>query len=133
MVILDLLLPSHESRSALVSKVLGCFFVMLATGMGVFFLFQALVPQVGYLESGAIVCMILAVLGAGFLFIGGKRAPSPQEEVAQRALGFFKDLDIEKVLKNNALLLSLLSLGGGIILSQLKNVKNLSGIYKMLK
>ena len=133
MFILDLLLHSRESSSGLVSKVLGCFFLMLGSLIGIFFLFQALAPKIGYLESGAIVCMVLVILGVGLLFVEKKKKPSPPEEAAQKALNFFKELDVEKVLKDNALTLSLLSLGGGMILSQLKNVKNLSGICKMLK
>jgi len=133
MFILDLLFNSRESSPALVSKILGCFFLMLAGLIGMFFLFQALVPLVGYLESGIITCGVLGVLGTGFLLMGQKKKASPQEELAEKALNFFKDFNLEKLLKNNAIAVSLLSFGIGIVLSQFKNIKNLSGIYKMLK
>ena len=133
MFILDLLFNSRESSPVLVSKILGCFFLMLAGLIGMFFLFQALVPLVGYLESGIIMCGVLGVLGTGFLLMGQKKKASPQEELAEKALNFFKDFNLEKLLKNNAIAVSLLSFGIGIVLSRFKNIKNLSGIYKMLK
>lgn len=133
MFILDLLLNARESRSVLVSKILGCFFLMLAGSVGVFFLFQVLVPIVGYLESGIIACGLLGVLGTGFLLVGKKTKASPQEELAEKVLNFFKGFDLETFLKNNAFAVSLLSFGVGIILSRFKNIKSLSRIYKMLK
>lgn len=133
MFILDLLLKSRESRPVLVSKILGCFFLILAGLIGVFFLFQALIPIVGYLESGILTCGFLGVLGTGFLFMSPKKKASPHEELAEKSLKFFKDFNLEKVLKNNALAVSLLSFGIGILLSQFKNIKSLSGIDKMLK
>jgi hypothetical protein len=106
---------------------------MLSGLVGTYFLFQALTPWVGYLESGGIVCGILAVLGLCFLFIEKKKKPSFQEEASHKVINFFKDLDIEKVLKDHAVPLSLISLGAGFILSQIKDPKKLMGIYRMLK
>lgn len=55
------------------------------------------------------------------------------EVASQKISNVIKDFDIEKILKENAVPLSLLSLGVGIILSQIKNPKNLSEIYKIIK
>lgn len=131
--LLDLLFHSRQSTPILVSKVLGCFFLMLGSVVGMFFLFQSLVPIVGYLESGAIAGAALIVLGIGFLMLGQSKKPAPSDEIAEKALNFFNDFDLEKYLKNNALPLSLLSLGIGVILSQLKPIKNLPGMDKILK
>ena len=131
--ILDLLLKSQESRPTLVTKIVGCFFLMLSGLVGTYFLFQVLTPWVGYLESGGIVCGTLAALGFGFLLIEKKKKPSLQEEASHKILNFVKNLDVEKILKNNALLLSLFSLGVGIVLSQIKDPKKFMGIFKTLK
>ena len=131
--ILDLLLKTQESRPALVTKMVGCFFLMLSGLVGTYFLFQVLTPWVGYLESGGIVCGVLAVLGFCFLFIEKKKKPSFQEEASHKVLDYLKGFDIEKVLKDNAVPLSLISLGAGFILSQIKDPKKLMGIYRMLK
>lgn len=131
--ILDLLLKSQESKPALVTKMVGCFFLMLSGLGGLYLMFQALTPWVGYLESGGIVCLILAIIGSCFLFIEKKKKPSLQDEAFNKILNFVKDFDIEKTLKDNALTLSLFSLGVGIILSQIKDHKKFAVIYKMLK
>ncbi len=133
MMILDLLLHSQQERPFLVSKILGVFFLMLGGVTGIFFLFQALNPLLGYLESGIIVCALLTVFGGGLLFIGPRKKVSPQEEMTEKAVSFFKDLKVEKMLQDNALIISLLALGGGLILSQLKNVKHLPEINKFFK
>ncbi len=134
MSIFDLLFKPNESRPLLVSKVLGCFFLLISGGMSTYFLFQALAPVVGYVEGGMIVSVLVGVLGVGLLCMGQKKPPSPPEEALEKALSFFKELEIEKYLKKNALAVSLLSFVGGVILSQLnKDIKSLSGIYKELK
>ncbi len=133
MTILDYFLHSPESRPSIITKALGCFFLMLGVTGGAFFLFQALIPVVGYGESGAIICGTLVIIGMCFLMIGGRKKLSLQEEVAQKALTFFKGFDVEKTLKNNALPLSVLSLGLGLVLSQFKNERPLSEFVKKLK
>lgn len=131
--ILELLLKSQESKPALVTKMVGCFFLMLSGLVGLYLLFQALTPWVGYLESGGIVCGIMAILGSCCLFIEKKKTRSLQEEASNKILTFVKDFDIEKTLKDNALTLSLFSLGVGLILSQIKDPTTFFGIYKKLK
>lgn len=133
MTILDYFLYSPESRPSLITKALGCFFLMLGVTGGAFFLFEALIPVVGYGESGAIISGALVIISVCFLMIGGRKKPSLQEEAAQKALTFFKDFDMEKTLKNNALPLSLLSLGLGLVLSQFKNARPLSEFVKKLR
>ncbi|MBS0271834.1 MAG: hypothetical protein JSR85_04225 [Proteobacteria bacterium] len=127
----DLLFKTREATSALGSKILGYFFLLLATAGGGFFLFQILVPLIGYLESGITVSATFAILGAGLLFFSQEKT-SPQEEAAQKAINFLNNFDLEKTLKDNALMISLLSFGVGIGLSQLKNATLISEAYKFL-
>jgi len=129
MILYDLL-ASRERGSSLGSKILGYCFLSIATLGGTFFLFQWLVPLLGYLESGAIICFILALTGGILLFMTRERKPPPHEILSHQALSFLKDLDVEKVLKEHALSLSLLSFGAGIALSQLNNPRKLIDLYK---
>lgn len=131
--ILALLLQPQESKPSLASKVIGCFFLMLSSAAGAYFLFQALALWVGYFESGGIVCGLLAVLGSCFLFREKKKKPSFKDEASHKILNFVKNFDIEKILKDNALTLSLFSLGIGILLSQVKGPKKPSLFYKIFK
>ncbi len=123
MMLLDLLLPSRQSRILLASKVLGCFFLMLGVAVGLFFLFQILVPIFGYLESGFVISAVLIALAIAFFFLAQNKQTTPQEEAIQKALNIFKDFDLESLLKNKPFAITLLSFIAGIILSQLKKSK----------
>lgn len=129
----DLLFHSRETKPSLLSKLLGCFFLMLGGGGGAYFLFQALIPHLGYLESGGLICGTMVLLGMCFLFIGKSKKPSPAEEVSQKISNVIKGFDMEKVLKENAVTLSLFSLGVGLILSQVKDPKKFAEIYNIFK
>jgi len=132
MILLDLL-NAHERKSTLLLQMAGYVFITVGVLIGLWFLFLYLTPLIGHFESGAIACTLLIILGAALIFIGQQKKASPQEESVEKISNFIKELDIEKLLKNNALLISLLSLGMGFILSQMKNVKNLSHVYKSFK
>lgn len=135
MSIFDPLLALHPMRPFPTYKVLGGIFVTLGGLGGVYFLFQALAPLVGYAESGGIGCCLL--VGAGIIFLTldqkSRQKVSLPEEITYKALQSFKDFDLEKSLKNNAIPISLLSLVVGIALSQMKHVKELAEIYKLSK
>lgn len=133
MYILQSLFNPHENQNSLIYNILGCIFLLIGGLGGVFFLFQALIPLLGYLEGGAIACFVLIVFGSVLLFINKKRNTSPPEEIIQKALASFKDFHMEKLLKNNALPISLIALVLGVVLSQVKNIKSLPEIYKHLK
>ncbi len=124
---------SRESDPYLGEKILGYLFLSLAIVGGLYFLFEGLIPYFGYLESGAIICGILAFLGGILLFIGRGKTSPPHESLIHQMGSYLKQLEIEKVVKNNSLALSLLSFGIGIVLSQVKDPKKLAEIYKMLK
>lgn len=130
--ILETFLHSCVSKPVLGIKILGYCFLLLGGGTGAFFLFQALSPIVGYLESGGIISSLFIIFGI-FLLWREKSKSTPQEEAIQKIGTFFKELNIEKILKEHAIVISLLSVGAGIILSRIKNVKNISEICKKLK
>ena len=131
MTILDLFF--RTPRTNFTPKVLGGFFLILGVMLGVFFLFQMLAPIIGYNESGAIVSVGLIFLGLSLLLCRKFKTQESKEETAHDPLSAFSKIDIEKLFKENALPISLLSLIGGIILSQVTPHKHIPNIIKMLK
>ena len=131
MILCDLL-ASRSPNTSLGGRIVGYVFLSIAILGGTFFLFQGIVPLLGYLESGAIVCSLLGVVGGLLIFMTRKKKPLQQEGLSHQALSFFKDLHIEKMLKDNAVPIALLSLGVGFALSQLNNPHRLLEIYKKL-
>jgi len=80
MYLLHSLFKYHESPSSLIYKLLGGGFLLSGGLVGVFFLFQALIPFIGYLESAALACSILIVFGIDLLLIAQQRKTSSSEK-----------------------------------------------------
>jgi len=133
MFILNLLSKPHESASFLASKFVGIFLLLLAGGCGLFFLFQGLAPRIGYLESGAVITALLAIGGCLLLFLCPKKKTHPLDEGIRHAQDMFNHLDLEHLLKNNSGKMLLFSFGIGLMLSQIKDIKKLSDVIKLLK
>jgi hypothetical protein len=123
---------SREREYSLANKVLGYCFLSVGVLGGSYFLFQSLIPLLGYTESGAAICTILAFIGGVLLFMTRKKKSSSPEGLSQQTLSTLKNLDVEKILKEHALSLPLISFGVGIILSQLNNPRKLLDLYKTL-
>jgi hypothetical protein len=121
---------SRERESSLAKNVLGYCFLSIGILGGAYFLFQSLVPLLGYIESGAAICTILAFIGGTLLFMTRKKKSSSAEGLSQQTLSVLKDLDVEKILKEHALSLPLISFGVGVVLSQLNNPRKLLDLYK---
>lgn len=131
MTVLDLFFRTPQTNFT--PKVLGSLFLILGVGVGMFFLFQMLVPIIGYNESGAIISVGLIFLGLSLLLGEKFKTQKSKEEIEHDPLSAFNKIDIEKLFKDNALPISLLSLIGGIILSQVTPHKHIPNIIKMLK
>jgi hypothetical protein len=133
MSIFRLFLNAQGLTSNLSYKIFGYVFLACAGLGAIFLLFQTLVPLIGYLESGTLACAALGIVGGGLLLIDKKQQVSTPEEMINKLMTSLKGLDIDSTLKNNVVPLSLVLFGVGVALSQIKNVKNLSKIYKFLK
>jgi len=127
------LLKPQERASFLIARIVGYFFLILALGFGIFFLFQALVPVIGHLESGAVLCVLLAGIGILFLFLSRKKRHRPIDDIMGEAQCIFKkvnlgvkNLEVDKILKENVPTILLCSFIAGLILSQVKDVRKLS-------
>ncbi len=129
MILYDLLAPKR--REALGTKVLGYGFLSAAALGGTYFLFQELVPLLGYAESGTLVSLLLGLIGGSLLFMARERQPLPQADLPHQALSFFRGLDVESTLKENAVPLALTALVAGLALSQVNKASKLLDICKI--
>ena len=131
--LLNFLVRPQDRAPFMITGILGCFFLILAAGIGIFFLFQALVPIIGYLESGAALSALLAGVGFLLLFLSRRKYGRPidnvmgeAEEIFKKIDSEFKKLDLTKKLKENAPTILLCSFVAGLVLSQLKDVKKIA-------
>lgn len=131
---LDFFLRSFQHHSpGFLWKCIGIFFLSIGVVIGMFFLFQLLIPYLGAAESGLLVATLLIVLGSGLVLTGQKKEVASQGDILD---AFKEEINIEKVenfLKNNAFSISLVSFIAGVVLSQLKGGKNPVDIFKILK
>ena len=123
---------AHEKGSSLGNKIVGYFFLSISVLGGIFLLFQGLLPFLGYLKSGVVAFSVLALIGILLIFTARKKHHASPSDLSQQALSLFKGLDVEKVLKDHAFSLPLLSFGAGVVLSQVNNPKKLLEVYKTL-
>ena len=104
-------------------KIFAIGLLLFGGGIGLFFLFEALVPLIGYIESGASMSALFIIGGSLLLYLNKKKTSRPQEDILRQAQDIVKCIDIDKVTKSNIVKILLVALGTGIILSQLKNTK----------
>lgn len=141
--IADLLLKPREVKRFLFGRILGCFLVLLGGGLGVYFIFQAIVPLIGYSESGALLCAFLIVVGLLLIFLNRRKQIRPIDDITGRAHEIFENMNTGNLLKNNIHKILLFSFVAGLLLSQLKhprqflshlkNPKNLCHLKDFLK
>lgn len=120
--ILDLLFKPRESASFLITHLIGYLSLIMGGIIGFYFLFQLLVPLIGYLETGALFCAFFLIIGGLFLVLGRKKPTNPINDLMCEAQRMFKDLEIDKNLKKNAPKILIYSLATGLILSQMKDL-----------
>jgi preprotein translocase subunit SecG len=137
MVILELImsyfLKPQGGGCISMARIAGYLFLLVGGGIGLFFLFQALVPLIGYLESGALISAVLVGIGVIFLIFAHKKKPTrPLDNILGEAQNVFKSVNAEKMLKNNVHKVLLFSFLGGLVLSQLKDAKALAQLKDKL-
>lgn len=131
--IVDLLLKPREATRFLFARILGSFLLLLGVVFGIYFIFQALVPIIGYLQTGALLCALF--IGGGFLliFLSRNRRTRPIDDIVGEAQKAFENINGEELIKNNIHKILLFSLVAGLALSQLKCPKNLSQLKNFKK
>ncbi len=125
LLLIDLFLKPEAPKTSFNERFLGYGLLLIATGVGLYFLFQALIPTIGYLESGAAVCLILAALGS-FLLLHSrdKKTIKPVEQILDTAKSAYNsvDVDLESFLKKNTTSIILYSCLAGFTLYQIVNL-----------
>lgn len=132
-IICDLFLKPQEESKDGCWRILGITCLFVGAGIGIFFLFETLVPLIGYIESGASVSALIMLMGSVLLLLNRKKKLTSQPPSLPHIQDIFKNIDLENELKNNAGKVMLLAFGVGLILSQLTNIKKLSEVYKYFK
>ena len=125
---------NHPSFSLL--RLGGCLLLAIAAGLGLYFLFKLLIPIIGYIESGATITGILAIIGIIMFTSSHKTKPTdPLKEIISNAEATFLSLEGEakSFIKANPLKAMLIALAGGVVLSQLKDSKSLPEHIKNIK
>lgn len=137
--VLSFLFKPQASTSYLMTHILGYIFIIVGGLIGIFFLFQFLVPLIGYLETGALFALLF--IGGGWLmiYLNRRKQTRPIDQIMGEVHEIYKKIDIEKVVKKNAPQILIFSFAAGIILSQLKmnkksfHFKDLSKLIHWLK
>lgn len=123
-VLLDYLFKPQGPQSFYVERILGYFILMIAAGVGLFFLFQALIPVVGYIESGLIIFVILIFTGFGLLYLSqNKRRERPIDTLLNQVQQNLKgsELNLDQVISKNIPKILISCFVAGITLSEVLN------------
>ena len=131
--ILDHFLKSQNTEKIEMWRILSFVLLLGGGGSGFFFLFEALVPVMGYVESGASISALLLLAGGLLLFFNRQKTFVSSKPSLPQIQEIFKSLNVEGELKNNAGKIVLLSFGIGIALSQFPRIKKVADLYKLLK
>jgi hypothetical protein len=134
--LLDCFLNPAPVSPRKILKALGVVVMVIGLGIGIFFLFEALIPLIGYVESGITVSILLMLIGSFLFFINKKDDPSPHAEIVQHSHKILKNMNIEELINNSPLKIIAFAFGAGVILSQIKNIKGIKEIIdpsKLLK
>ena len=73
--LVSFLLKPKVCNAFSVKRICGYFFLALGGGIGFWFLFQSLIPLIGYLESGALMSALFLSIGGGLLLWGRRKKP----------------------------------------------------------
>ncbi len=128
--LLDMLLKPETPKPFLSARVLGFILLWIAAAIGMYFLFQGLVPVIGYLESGAVICVMLVLAGLLCLLLHTeKQEPKPLDKIVKSATSVYteKQEAVENIFKEDAPNLILYSCLAGLTLYQIiTSIKNKS-------
>ena len=121
--ILDFLLKPQECKFLWITRIFGYVLIVLAAIFGLYFLFEFLVPVIGYIESGALLTLVLAGGGCFLIYFSRRKKSRPLDDLVGTAKEVFGDLDIDKLIKKNSGTIIFISFVSGLALSQLKDLK----------
>jgi hypothetical protein len=130
---LDYFLKPQTPQAFALGWFLGVFLLVVAAGFSLFFLFEGLVPIIGYLQTGGLLCVALIV--AGFIFIYSSRPKKRTDPInhlvnqaghlVNQAGHMLKhvDMDINKALGAHAPKILVFSFVAGLVLSLLTPIE----------
>ncbi|OJW49149.1 MAG: hypothetical protein BGO67_11355 [Alphaproteobacteria bacterium 41-28] len=121
--LISFLLKPKESMALVVLRMLGYLFLGVAIIIGLYFLFEFLVPILGYIQSGVIFVLFFAGLGCLLIFISRRKQSRPIDDVIEKAEQIIKDIDVDAFIAKNSYKIILFSFVSGLVLSEFKGCK----------
>lgn len=133
--LINFLLKPKESIGLLVIRMLGYLFLAAAVIIGLYFLFEFLVPIVGYIQSGVIFVLFFAVLGCLLISLSRRKPQRPIDDMMEKAEEIIKGIDVDTFVAKNSYRIILFSFVGGLVLSEFKGCKKgtLNNLCDLLK
>ena len=143
--LLEVLMRSVSTKSSSVRysayRIVGCSLLVVAAGMGLYFLYEILIPSIGYLESGAVISGILAITGIVFIALSMSEKLNPKsshnalEEMLSNAGSSIKSIEseVKESITEKPLRFVLISLIAGLVVSQIGIGDKLSSLVKDVK
>lgn len=133
--LVNFLLKPKRCVCLMVIRILGYILLGVAVILGLYFLFEFLVPIIGYIQSGVLFTLFFAVIGLLLIFLSRRKKSRPIDNVLEGAEEIIKGLDIDTFITENNYKIILFSFVGGLVLSGLKGCKKgtLNNLCDLLK
>lgn len=98
---------------------LGGVLLALGLGLGAYFLFQLLIPVIGYVESGLAISGTFLIIGICLLYSKSRKKINPASDILLQAKNTIESINIPLQLEKNAGKLVVGAICAGFLLSQL--------------
>lgn len=102
---------------------LGIVFLSLGSILGGYFIFNLLVPQLGYTETGLIFSALFIAIGAGLLLFKPKKESVPVPQMLTDAKNALEEIDMQQIFQKHSGKIIMGTIVGGMVLSQLLSPK----------
>ncbi|HUX79995.1 MAG TPA: hypothetical protein VMW10_09675 [Alphaproteobacteria bacterium] len=114
---------------------MGYLLLGIAVILGLYFLFELLVPILGFIESGVLFTLFFAILGLLLIFVSRRKQSRPVDDAMEKASEAIKSLELD--IQKNGYKIIIFSFVTGLVLSQLKgcskgNLKRLGSFLKKI-
>lgn len=134
-ILINYVLKPKKNIANLGARIVGYVFLGIAVILGLYFLFEFLVPILGYIQCGVLFTVFFAIIGMLMIFIGRRKQSRPVDDVMEKAQEIIKSLDAD--IQKNGYKILIFSFVTGLVLSQLRScpkgsLKNLGYFLKKI-
>lgn len=119
-------LQQRRASKPLWVYLLGIFFLALGGVFGCYFLFQYLVPLIGYIETGMLFSGFFIICGAGFFIVKPKKKADQAAQIIANAKTAIDKIDVSDIIQKHSGKIMIGAVVIGAILSQFLGGKDAS-------